>query len=86
VVAHRLLHPETGRPTAGHTLTAREREVLILIAQGHSGREIARRLAISNRTVEAHTANVLAKLNLTSRTQAALWAVREGLVDAGPSR
>ncbi len=85
VVAYRLMTSAPGKSATDRALTAREREVLILIAQGHSGREIARLLAISNRTVEAHTANLFAKLNVTSRTQAALWAVREGLVDPGPS-
>lgn len=66
---------ETG-PTA---LTAREREVIILVAAGHSNREIARAMAISERTAQTHTSNILAKLGLQSRTQAALWAVRNGI-------
>jgi DNA-binding NarL/FixJ family response regulator len=61
-------------------LTARERDVLVLVAQGRSNRDIGRALSIGERTVQAHLGNVLAKLELTSRTQAALWAVREGLV------
>jgi DNA-binding NarL/FixJ family response regulator len=61
-------------------LTARERDVLVLVAHGRSNRDIARTLGIGERTVQTHLGNVLAKLELTSRTQAALWAVREGLV------
>ena len=61
-------------------LTAREREVLVLVAHGHANKEIARRLDISERTARTHVSHILAKLGLTSRTQAALWAVREGLV------
>jgi DNA-binding NarL/FixJ family response regulator len=71
--------PGKGDP-AGE-LTAREREVLILVAQGHANKEIARRLDISERTARTHVSHILAKLGLTSRTQAALWAVREGLVE-----
>jgi DNA-binding NarL/FixJ family response regulator len=61
-------------------LTVRERDVLVLVAEGRSNRDIGRTLGIGERTVQAHLGNVLAKLELTSRTQAALWAVREGLV------
>jgi len=60
-------------------LTAREREILILVAEGKSNRDIARALVISERTARTHVSNVLTKLGLASRTQAALWAVREGL-------
>lgn len=63
-------------------LSAREREVLVLVAQGHSNREIADRLVISERTARTHVSNVLLKLNLASRTQAALWAISQGLVPA----
>lgn len=68
-------------PSAGlHGLTTREREILALVAQGQSNRDIARHLVISERTARTHMSNVLAKLELTSRTQAALLAIREGLV------
>ncbi|MBO0775935.1 MAG: response regulator transcription factor [Actinobacteria bacterium] len=66
------------RPAAS-TLTAREREVLALIADGATNRQIARRLGVTERTARTHVSNILGKLQLTSRTQAALWAVREGL-------
>jgi DNA-binding NarL/FixJ family response regulator len=66
-------------------LTRREREVLELIAGGQSNKRIALALGISEKTVKAHVGHVLAKLGVTDRTQAALLAVREGLVgDAGP--
>jgi DNA-binding NarL/FixJ family response regulator len=61
-------------------LTARERDVLVLVAESRSNREIGRTLSIGERTVQTHLGNVLTKLELSSRTQAALWAVREGLV------
>jgi DNA-binding NarL/FixJ family response regulator len=67
-----------------NSLTAREREILTLVAQGHSNREIAARLVISERTARTHVSNVLTKLQLASRTQAALLAIREGLI-APPS-
>lgn len=63
-------------------LTAREREVLVLVARGKSNREIADELVISERTARTHVSNVLVKLGLPSRTQAALWAIREGLAPA----
>ncbi|WP_327124201.1 response regulator transcription factor [Streptomyces sp. NBC_01727] len=66
----------TGR---GSTLTDREREVLGLIADGRSNREIARALVLSEKTVKTHVSNILMKLDLSDRTQAALWAVRHGV-------
>lgn len=60
-------------------LTEREREILPLVAQGKANKEIAAELVISERTARTHVSNILSKLDLTSRTQAALWAVREGL-------
>jgi len=68
-------------PRIGLTaLTAREREILTLVAQGHPNRTIAERLVISERTARTHVSNVLSKLQLSSRTQAALFAIREGLI------
>ena len=61
-------------------LTEREREVLGLVAQGKANKEIARQLEISERTVRTHVSSILGKLGLVSRTQAALYAVREGLL------
>jgi NarL family two-component system response regulator LiaR len=94
--AHRgeaLLHPAVaarlmerfaadGRQrSSADLLTRREHEVLGLIAHGMSNKAIARELGVADRTVKAHVSNILGKLGLTDRTQAALYAVREGLVD-----
>jgi DNA-binding NarL/FixJ family response regulator len=62
-------------------LTARELEVLRLVAVGRANKEVATELAISERTARTHVSNILAKLDLRSRTQAALWAAAKGLVD-----
>jgi DNA-binding NarL/FixJ family response regulator len=61
-------------------LTMRELDVLRLLGAGKSNRQIADELVISERTARTHVSNILAKLDLTSRTQAALWAVSQGLV------
>ncbi|GAB3436283.1 transcriptional regulator [Flindersiella endophytica] len=61
-------------------LTDREREVLAEIARGRSNREIARALVLSEKTVKTHVSSILAKLGLSDRTQAALFAVKSGLV------
>ncbi len=62
-------------------LTARERQVLSLLAQGRSNRQLAAELYVSEKTVKTHVSSILAKLRLTDRTQAALFAVRHGLAD-----
>lgn len=66
-------------PPTQSPLTPREMEVLKLVAQGLSNREIAERLAFSEYTVRTNVSHILQKLHLASRTQAALYAVREGL-------
>ena len=63
-------------------LTEREREILRMVAAGKANKQIAEELVISERTARTHVSNILRKLDLASRTQAALWAVREGLADA----
>jgi NarL family two-component system response regulator LiaR len=82
-IAQRLMAevtaPSRQDPAAG--LTARELEVLHLIAQGRSNAEIAAELVITERTVKAHVSNLLGKLHLSDRTQAAVYAWREGLMD-----
>ena len=67
------------KPEAGAQLTDREREVLRLLAEGRSNKEIARSLVVSERTAKGHVSNILGKLGLQDRTQAALYAVRHGL-------
>lgn len=64
------------------SLTPRERDVVVLVARGATNREIGKQLGVAERTARTHVSNILAKLGLASRTQAAMWAVREGLVDA----
>lgn len=80
-VAGALLAEEGPGPPAGRggNLTDREREVLHHIADGRSNREIARALVLSEKTVKTHVSNILMKLDVSDRTQAALWAVRHGI-------
>ena len=71
------------RAAGAGELTPREHEVLRLIAQGRSNKRIALELGVAEKTVKTHVSHVLAKLGLSDRTQAALYAVREGLVGPG---
>jgi DNA-binding NarL/FixJ family response regulator len=82
-VAARLLR-EVPSPRQPEPLTKRETEVLRLLAQGKSNKEIAAELVIAEKTVRTHVSNILAKLGVTSRTQAALYALRSGLVPLEP--
>ncbi len=82
--AARLMR-EVRAPESPETLTERETEVLRLLAEGHSNKEIAQILTIGEKTVKTHVSSILAKLNVSSRTQAALYAVRIGLVDKAES-
>lgn len=66
-------------PRSMNVLTQRERDILRLVGQGMSNQEIATTLFISERTARTHVSNILVKLQLSSRTQAALWAIREGI-------
>lgn len=83
------LHPLAARQLLGarrpvHSevdLTPRETQVLVLVRQGLANKQIARRLGISERTVKAHLTSVFARLGVTDRTQAAVWAERLGLGD-----
>lgn len=69
--------PAEGSPD---DLTEREMDVLKLLTQGHSNKEIAERLVVSEATVRTHVSNILNKLHLASRTQAALYALRQGII------
>jgi two-component system, NarL family, response regulator LiaR len=81
VVAARLVETLAGDGDPLDRLTPREREVLELIGRGFPNKRIARRLEVSEKTVKTHVGHVLAKLGVTDRTQAAVVAVRAGLVD-----
>jgi DNA-binding NarL/FixJ family response regulator len=77
----RRLTQEMRAPRTGlGVLTAREKEVLVLVAEGRSNKDIAAHLVISERTARTHVSHLLAKMGLSSRTQAALLAIKEGLV------
>lgn len=83
----RELNQPSDLPPSAEPLTERELEVLKLVAQGLTNQEIAGKLVVTERTVTTHVSNLLGKLHLANRTQAALYAIREGLVDprSGPS-
>ena len=84
-VLSELSHPPK-EPLTPDPLTERELEVLRLVAQGKSNKEIAEQLVIADMTVRAHVSNVLGKLHLASRTQAALYALRKGLASLDDSQ
>jgi len=70
---------EKNKEQEGQELTQRELDVLHLLAQGFGDREISEKLVVSERTVHFHVGNILSKLHLANRTQAALYAIRKGL-------
>ncbi len=74
---HELAQPPE-RPPTSEPLTEREVEVLRLVGQGESNQQIAASLGISDATVRKHVSSILSKLHVASRTQAALYALREG--------
>lgn len=80
--AARLMR-EVRTPESPQQLTERESEVLKLLAAGKANKEIAQDLIIGEKTVKTHVSNILAKLNVQSRTQAALYAAQNGIVDIG---
>lgn len=86
-IARKLIH-EINRPPdlplSDEPLTPRELDVLTLVAKGLSNHEIAAKLVITERTVGNHVSTILSKLHLANRTQAALFALREGLTDLDP--
>jgi NarL family two-component system response regulator LiaR len=81
----RKLVGELQRPpqaaSATDPLTEREAEILNRVAQGFSNQEIADQLVLSERTVRTHVTNILGKLHLANRTQAALYAIRKGMIE-----
>jgi NarL family two-component system response regulator LiaR len=79
----RELNQPSDLPPAEEPLTAREVEILRLVAHGRTNQEIGERLSISERTVSNHVSTILAKLYLANRVQAALYALREGLASLG---
>ncbi len=78
--AQALIHATTQPPVLGHDLTEREHEVLVLLVEGLNNTEIADRLGVSPSTIKTHVSHVLAKLEVTSRTEAAALAVRHRLI------
>lgn len=82
-IARKLMQEFTNpQPTAPkHDLTERELEVLTLIAHGKSNKDIAEDLVLSEKTVKTHVSNILQKLHLSDRTQAAVYALRQKIVD-----
>jgi DNA-binding NarL/FixJ family response regulator len=81
LVARRLISPRVREIDRVSELTSRELDVLRLVAAGKPNKQIANDLSISERTARTHVSRILRKLRLSSRTQAALWAVREGLAE-----
>jgi DNA-binding NarL/FixJ family response regulator len=85
-IARRLMSTRRAAPRSDLTsgLTPRELDVLRLVGEGKADKEIALALGIGERTARTHVSSILGKLGLSSRTQAALWAVRKGLVPMWP--
>lgn len=83
-IARALADYSSATPAHLGLLTPREREVLALVAAGRSNKQIAQQLVITERTARTHVSHLLAKLNLTSRTQAALWAVQASIAGTEP--
>ena len=82
-VAARVVQALREPEPANQSLSDREREVLLLIAEGLANQQIAAKLGIGEKTVKTHVSNILAKLDLEDRTQVAVWAWRHGLMQ-GP--
>jgi two-component system, NarL family, response regulator LiaR len=80
-VAARLMRQGSPAHSTHDDLTARERDVLRLMVEGLANKQIAQRLGIGEKTIKTHVSRVLAKLGVADRTQAAVLAIREGLVD-----
>jgi len=88
-VARQVVRRAVGEPNPSPRplplpLTRRETEVLCLLAQGLDNEAIAESLVVTKRTVQNHVSNIYGKLEVTSRTEAALWAIRQGLIQVAP--
>ena len=88
VLAGKIISPFVGSPSSGKSdrlgiLSRREQEVCRLLAYGHTNSEIAEKLIISERTVETHRANIMAKLDLKSRVELVRFAIDNGLMETG---
>ena len=91
MVARRVVRRAIGQASLSpeppsHPLTPREMEVLRLLAQGLDNAGIAERLVVTKRTVQNHVSNIYGKLELTSRTEAALYAIRHGWAEVSPEK
>jgi DNA-binding NarL/FixJ family response regulator len=82
--AARVVLTSRSRPAPVSVLSGREKEVLVLVAEGLANKQIARVLGIAERTVKAHLTSIFNQIGVTDRTSAALWAHRRGLVGAPP--
>jgi len=82
--AARIMLTARSRPAPASALSGREKEVLVLVAEGMANKQIARTLGIAERTVKAHLTSIFNQIGVTDRTNAALWAHRRGLVDTPP--
>jgi len=81
LIKHAIRYPvKSSVPVLGERLTAREMEVLILAARGHSNKEIAQELGINLRTVKGYFVNIFSKLNVSSRTEAIHLGLKEGII------
>ena len=81
-IARRLMEEVSNKPStlSEEELTRREMDVLRLIAQGRNNRDISEELVLSEKTVKTHVSNILSKLHVVGRTQAAIYAINQGLV------
>jgi len=82
--AARIVLTGRAKPAPVSVLSGREKEVLVLVAEGLANKQIARSLGIAERTVKAHLTSVFTQIGVTDRTSAALWAHRRGLVGSPP--
>jgi DNA-binding NarL/FixJ family response regulator len=82
LIADYLQRARNAQPLREDPLTPREREVVKLIAEGHTNKQIAKELVISEKTVERHRANVLEKLGMRDRVELTRYAIRQGLIEA----